>query len=109
MDAGRGNASLGAGFERYMKAKRAADVALAATDLDWLIVRPGTLLDDPGSGRVNAGAAIGYGSVPRDDVAAFLAATVFTPFLNRVAVEVTAGDHPLAAAVARLRPRPAAL
>ena len=36
------------GFEHYMSVKRASDVYLAASDLDWLIVRPGDLLDDPG-------------------------------------------------------------
>jgi uncharacterized protein YbjT (DUF2867 family) len=71
MDAWRGDESPGDGFELYMQAKRAADVSLAATDLDWLIVRPGTLLDDNGSGKINAGTAINYGEIPREDVAAF--------------------------------------
>jgi uncharacterized protein YbjT (DUF2867 family) len=94
------------GFEHYMRVKRAADVYLAGTDLDWLIVRPGELLDVPGTGRVNAGVSIAYGGVPRDDVAAFLAASIFDPDLNRTAVELTAGDVPVEEAVARLAPRP---
>jgi len=49
MDAWRGDQSPGADFERYMRAKRVADVDLAATDLDWLIIRPGTLTDDAGT------------------------------------------------------------
>ena len=36
-------------------------------DLDFLIVRPGGLHDDPGTGRVNAGVSIAYGTIPRDD------------------------------------------
>jgi len=88
-----------------MQAKRVADVSLAATDLDWLIVRPGTLSDDDGTGRINAGAAIKYGKIPRGDVAAFLAESLFTPSLNRVTVEITAGDMSISEALARLQPR----
>ena len=94
------------GFEHYMSVKRAADVYLAATDLDWLIVRPGTLLDEPGNGRVTAGASIPYGGVPRDDVAAFIAASLFHPDLNRSIVELTAGDVLIDTAIADLTPRP---
>jgi len=94
------------GFEHYMSVKRAADVYLAGTDLDWLIIRPGDLLDAPGTGRINAGVSIAYGAVSRDDVAAFIAASLFQPDLNRTAVELTAGTIPMEEAVARLAPRP---
>ena len=93
------------GFEHYMTVKRSADVHLAASDLDWLIVRPGTLLEELGTGRVKAGIAIPYGSVPRDDVAGFIATALFEPQLNRVAIELTSGDVPIRDAVAALAPR----
>lgn len=105
MDAGRGG-ERSEGFEHYMTVKRGADTYLAATDLDWLIVRPGTLVDDRGTGRVAAGAAIPYGEVPRDDVAAFIAAALFAPDLVRTAVELTTGDVPVREAVAALAHRP---
>ncbi|MFI1212739.1 NAD(P)H-binding protein [Streptomyces sp. NPDC020802] len=92
----------GEGFEHYIKVKKSADVYLARTDLDWLIVRPGTLLDTPGSGRVTAGSAVEYGDVHRDDVAAFLDAALHEPALSRVIVELTSGDTPVADAVACL-------
>ena len=94
------------GFEHYMKIKREADIHLAGTDLDFLILRPGDLLDDVGTGRVNAGVSIPYGAVPRDDVAAFIAASLFDPDLNRTDVELTGGDMPIDEAVAALAPRP---
>ena len=94
------------GFEHYMSVKRAADVRLAASELDWLILRPGLLLDDPGTGLVAAGTSIAYGSVPRDDVAAFIAAGIFERDLNRTDIELTAGEVPIADAIARLTPRP---
>lgn len=105
MDAGRGG-ERSEGFEHYMAVKREADDHLAATDLDWLVVRPGTLVDDPGTGRVCAGAAVPYGDVPRDDVAAFVAAALFAPEVNRVTVELTGGDVPVQDAVAALAHRP---
>lgn len=105
MDASRGAASPGAGFEHYMSAKRAADAYLAATDLDFLVVRPGTLTDSPGRGRLTAAIAVPYAEVPRDDVAAFVAAALFAPGLDRTAVEITTGQVPVEEAVARLRQR----
>lgn len=100
-DAGR-DRETSAGFEHYMRVKKSADVHLTHTALDWLIVRPGTLLDDPGSGTVTAGLAIEYGSVSRDDVAAFIDAALHEPALNRVIVELTGGSTPVADAVAEL-------
>ncbi len=86
-------------FEHYMKVKRLADVHLAATKLDWVIVRPGTLSNRPGSGRVRAGLAIPYGDVARDDVASVLAELVHTPEIKRVILELTGGDIPIRAAL----------
>ena len=70
-------------------------------------MRPGTLTDDDGTGKITAGIAVAYNEIPRDDVAGFLAAAVFTPGLNRIAVEITGGDTPLEQAVSDLEPRPA--
>lgn len=101
-DAGRGG-EASTGFEHYMQVKKTSDVYLVQTDLDWVIVRPGLLRDEPGTGLVSAGLAIEYGSIPRDDVASFLAAALAEPDLNRVIVELTAGPTPVADAVAHLR------
>lgn len=90
------------GFEHYMRVKKTADIYLTHTNLDWLIVRPGSLRDEPGDGRVTAGLAIAYGDVHRDNVAAFLDAALREPALNRVIVELTDGPTPVAEAVARL-------
>jgi nucleoside-diphosphate-sugar epimerase len=90
------------GFEHYMRVKKAADVYLTATDLDWVVVRPGTLTDSPGTGTVHAGWAIPYGDVHRDDVAAFLAAVLHEPRLRHAVVELTDGGTPVEQAVADL-------
>ena len=46
------DASRGDVWVAYLHAKRAAEEALRATSLDWTILRPGRLTDDPGVGKV---------------------------------------------------------
>jgi uncharacterized protein YbjT (DUF2867 family) len=60
----------------YLEAKAEADAALARSGLDFTIVRPGGLTDDPGTGRVTAGPDIDRGDIPREDVAAVLLAVL---------------------------------
>jgi uncharacterized protein YbjT (DUF2867 family) len=61
----------------YLEAKHEADEAVAASGLDFTIVRPGSLTDDPGSGRVGIPDGFGHrGRVPREDVAAVLLAVL---------------------------------
>jgi uncharacterized protein YbjT (DUF2867 family) len=90
------------GFENYIRVKKLADAHLVATDLDWVILRPGTLSDAPGTGHVRADVAIPYGEVPRDDVAATLADLVERPEVSRLIIELTEGVTPIKLAVARL-------
>jgi uncharacterized protein YbjT (DUF2867 family) len=59
-------------FSVYLRAKAEADQAVRASDLDWTIVRPGRLTDDPGRGRVRLQPDSFRGEVARDDVAAVL-------------------------------------
>ncbi len=89
-------------FEHYIRVKKTADAHLTGTDLDWIIVRPGTLTDDPGTDRVAAQPALVYGDVSRDNVAAFIDAALHEPALTRTIVELTDGDLPVAEAVAGL-------
>jgi uncharacterized protein YbjT (DUF2867 family) len=86
----------------YLEAKAEADAAVAASDLDWTIVRPGRLTDDPGSGMVSAGPRLEFGPVPRDDVAAVLAACLDEPRTVRAAFDLVSGSTPIAEALASL-------
>ncbi len=88
-------------FENYMAVKKLADVHLAESDLDWVILRPGTLLDRAGTGKVRTGLAIPYGEVSRDDVAATLLEIIMRPNVRRVIIELTQGDTPVGEAVQR--------
>jgi len=89
-------------FENYMAVKKRADVHLAESDLDWVILRPGTLLDSPGTGKVRTGLAIPYGDVPRADVAATLLEIIGRPAVNRIIIELTRGNTPVGESVQRL-------
>lgn len=86
-------------FEHYMKVKRQADVDLASTSLEWVIVRPGTLTNAPGTGLVRLGLAIPYDEVSRDDLATVLAELVHASRVRRVILELTRGDQRIVEAV----------
>ncbi|MFD0665771.1 NAD(P)H-binding protein [Thermocatellispora tengchongensis] len=77
----------------YIEAKTRAEEDLRGRDLDWVIVRPGGLTDDPGRGLVRlAEPGIPPGKVTRDDVAEVLAALLRAPGVRRRILELTAGD-----------------
>ncbi|TCK16550.1 SDR family oxidoreductase [Marinobacterium mangrovicola] len=105
-EAGRGKEPK-PGFEHYMKMKKQADTDVVASDLDWVILRPGTLLHEESDGQVNAGLAIPYGTVKRGNVAAFLAELIEAPAINREIIELTDGETGIVDAVAGLVRRPA--
>jgi uncharacterized protein YbjT (DUF2867 family) len=101
-----GAASPAAGAEAmrpYLEAKGQADAALAASDLDWTIVRPGGLTDEPGTGLVEVAPSLGRrGSVTRDDVAAVLVGCLDEPRTVRATFDLLQGETPIAQALAAL-------
>jgi nucleoside-diphosphate-sugar epimerase len=86
----------------YLEAKAEADRRVEQSGLDWTIVRPGRLTDDPGTGRIAAGTEIGYGEVTRDDVAATLVAVLDAPNTVGKAFDLLNGDTPVEDAVRSL-------
>lgn len=66
-------------FFAYADAKTAADAHLAASGLDWTILRPSRLTDEPATGCIEAGPDARPGSVPRADVARVIASVVDHP------------------------------
>ncbi len=102
-EAGR-DGHFGDGFEHYMSAKKRADVALVHSGLDWLILRPSTLTDDPGTGRVSLTPAEMHVNISRDDLAATIAALLHSPDLRRRIFEVTAGATMIPEALTALLP-----
>ncbi|MBW1602536.1 NAD(P)H-binding protein [Streptomyces sp. JJ66] len=90
-------------FAAYLRAKGAADAAIRSrTDLDWTILRPGRLTDDPGTGRVQLDADAERAEIPRDDVAAVLTALLDEPLTAGHTLNLITGDTPVPTAVAAL-------
>jgi len=87
----------------YLEAKAEADAALADSGLDFTIVRPGVLTDDPGTGRVDLSTELGRRlPIPRDDVAAVLLACLDAPEAIGLTFEAFAGEQPVELAVRAL-------
>ncbi|MEV4262141.1 SDR family oxidoreductase [Kribbella sp. NPDC049584] len=82
-------------FTIYLKAKWAAEQDLRSRDLDWTILRPGSLTNDPGTGKVYLADKTGNGRVSRDDVALVLAGLCDTPASIGRTLELIAGDTPV--------------
>ena len=82
-------------FSVYLRAKAEADRALTASDRDWTVVRPGSLSDDRGTGRVRIQTDSIRDQVPRDDVAAVLAAVLAEPRSARLTIYVVGGEEPI--------------
>ncbi len=90
----------GEAMRPYLEAKAEADAYVGASGLDFTIVRPGGLTDDPGTGLVNVTRELGQrGLIPRDDVAAVLAATLVIPASVGVTFELFTGDTPIPVAL----------
>jgi uncharacterized protein YbjT (DUF2867 family) len=100
---GAGNPERASGPMRpYLEAKTQADERLAASGLDYTIVRPGGLTDEPGSGRIRAGLELSFGQVSRDDVAATLVAVLDADNTIGKTFELLGGDTPIEEAVRAL-------
>ncbi|MFD4960972.1 SDR family oxidoreductase [Microbacterium sp. NPDC058389] len=86
-------------FFAYADAKWAADAHLAASDLDWTILAPGTLTLDPPTGRIARDPA-GRGAVPRADVAEVIAATLADDATIARTIRFGGGDEVIGHAIA---------
>ncbi|SHE64809.1 NAD(P)H-binding protein [Streptoalloteichus hindustanus] len=86
-------------FAAYLRAKAAAEEDLRGRDLDWTVLRPGRLTDEPGTGRVRLGASVPPGEVTRDDVASVLVALLDEPRSAQLTLELVGGDVPVGEAV----------
>jgi uncharacterized protein YbjT (DUF2867 family) len=89
-------------FAVYLRAKGRADDDLRASGLDYTVVRPGALTNDPGSGRVALGEHGDRGEIPRDDVAAVLAAVLGASNTIGRTLDLISGDVPVDEAVAAI-------
>ncbi len=82
-------------FRTYMRAKAEADHVLRAAGLDYTIIRPGRLTDEPGTGRIALAPWLKGADIPRADVAALLAAVLENDNAVNRLWEATGGDTPI--------------
>jgi uncharacterized protein YbjT (DUF2867 family) len=87
----------------YYEAKAEADKYLEESGLDYTIVRPGGLTDDPGTGKIDLSEGSGgVGSVTREDVALVLAELLGADNAIGKGFDLLNGDTPVAEAIAAL-------
>ncbi len=86
----------------YIAAKKAAEEAIQAADhLDWTILRPGSLSDEPGVGKVLlAPPPVPLAGVTRDDTAAVLVALLDSRGSAGKVLELREGESDVREAVA---------
>ncbi|GAA4931771.1 NAD(P)H-binding protein [Streptomonospora halophila] len=85
----------------YVEAKRAADDELRRRSLetDWTILRPGRLTDGAGTGKVWLAPKVERAEIPREDVAAVIAALLDEPATIGRVLELVGGPTPIRDAV----------
>jgi uncharacterized protein YbjT (DUF2867 family) len=86
-------------FFPYAEAKTTADAYLVSTGLDWTILRPSLLTDEPGTGRIETGTDLVERAVSRDDVAAVAAYVLDAPETAGRIIDFNSGDIAIADAL----------
>lgn len=89
-------------FSVYLRAKAAADAEVRASSLDWTVLRPGRLTDDPPVGTVTLARHVPRGEIPRADVAAVIAACLHADVTIGHVLELVGGDTPVDHAIEHL-------
>src|SRR5215216_3610369 len=90
-------------MQPYLFAKARADERLQESDLDYTIIRPGSLTEEEGAGRIEAAEVLGRrGEIPRDDVARTFAEALEMPNTYRKTFEIIGGETPIREALERI-------
>ncbi|MFJ7755432.1 SDR family oxidoreductase [Peribacillus muralis] len=86
----------------YYVAKHYADRALLQSDLLYTIIRPGGLVNEPGTGKVTAAEGVDRGSISREDVARTILAALAEENTYRRSFDLVAGDTAISAALRKI-------
>lgn len=80
-------------IKAYLKAKHNADEYLKDSGLNYTVVRPGSLNNDAGSGKIRLQSRFEeQGEISRDDVAQTLVRTLHDDVANKETFEILSGD-----------------
>lgn len=102
MSAGKPVAGGDESWVAYIDAKTQAENDLRGRGLDWTILRPGSLTDEPATGRVRLAESVPAGRISRLDVAGVLAELLISGAGTGRILELIGGDTPTAEAVAAI-------
>lgn len=87
----------------YLSAKARADERLQSSGLDYTIIRPGSLTNERGTGRIDAAPSLGRrGEISREDVAAIFAVTLEAENTFGKTFEALSGDTPIREGIATI-------
>ncbi len=89
-------------METYSAAMYYADDWISRSRLDYTIIRPAHLLDEPETGKVELGDYIQQGDITRSDVAGLVVASLDNPDTIRKAFDANNGSNPITEAIANL-------
>jgi uncharacterized protein YbjT (DUF2867 family) len=90
------------GFGTYLRAKGKADAELQASGLQYTILRPVGLTDEPASDAVSTDPEHGVETIPRADVAAAIVAVLDEPRTAGLTFVLRSGSQPVTAAIESL-------
>lgn len=82
-------------IKHYYVAKHYADRILAESSLNYTIIRPGALLDKHGTGKITAAENLQRGSIPREDVAAVIFASLTEENTFKRSFDLVSGNTPI--------------
>lgn len=91
LDTPRGNEV----FQVYQRAKAEADQALRKSGLDYTIIKPGRLTNDPATGKITIGENLKSGEIPRQDVANVIAEVLEMPEFSEKEFDLLSGSTPI--------------
>lgn len=100
--AGDRNAFQESPIKSYYIAKHYADRMLMSMELDYTILRPGRLLDEPGKGRITITNPAESRGIPREDVAEFTRVTLMNENTIGKAIKFNQGETLIEEAVRSL-------
>ena len=76
----------------YFVAKHYADRELRASNLNYTIIGPGILTNEPGTGKVAVGEILEKTSIPREDVASVVVASLDEEKTYKKTIELVSGE-----------------
>ena len=88
-------------IQHYLRAKGVADGRLRNSSLDYTILAPGSLIDEPGNGRIQAAENLGFhGYLPREDLATAIVETLRNHLTIGKTIQLVSGSEKIKPALA---------